>query len=111
MTYVDLEISYYLSPWSPAVEGENRGEPVLVEGGLGEHAPGLGSAAGGGVDQHALLDVGELGQEFAHGQAQAVVVGFAAHEMGELQGQDTDEQVHPDVVVGPVVHRGEGHHV
>jgi len=40
-----------------------------------------------------------------------VLGGVAAHEVGELQGQDAGEQVDPDVVVGPVVHRAEGHHV
>ena len=37
-------------------------------GGLGEHPAGFGAAAGGGVDEYAFLDVGELAEEFAHGQ-------------------------------------------
>ena len=37
--------------------------------------------------------------------------GGAAHEVGDLQGQDAGEDVDADVVLGPVVHRGEGHHV
>jgi hypothetical protein len=35
------------------------------------------------------------------------VGGLAAHEVGELPGQDAGEGVDADVVLGPVVHRGE----
>jgi len=68
------------------------------------HAPGFGSAAGGGVDQHGFLDPGELVQELADGVVFPGVVGFAAHEVGDLQGEDAGEGVDADVVFGPVVH-------
>ena len=44
--YVDLVGAYDLTVWRPAVELEDRSELVLFGGGLGEHAPGLGSPAG-----------------------------------------------------------------
>ena len=37
--------------------------------------------------------------------------GVAAHEVGDLEGQHAGEGVDADVVVGPVVHWGEGHQV
>jgi len=37
--------------------------------------------------------------------------GFAAHEVGDLQGQDAGEDVGADVVLSPVVHGREGDHV
>src|SRR6266511_2094817 len=110
MDYVDLVGSYDLTAWRPAVEVEDRSELVLFGGGLGEHAPGLGSPAGGGVDQQAFFDPGQGGQQVAYAEVQAGLVGHAAHQVGELEGEHAGEQVHPDVVVGPVVHRGERHH-
>jgi len=32
------------------------------------------------------------------------VVGLAAHQVGDLQGEDAGEGVYADVVIGPVVH-------
>ena len=55
----DLVWSYGLSVGCPSVEVEDLGESVLGGGGLGEHAAGLGAPAGGGVDQHGLLDTGQ----------------------------------------------------
>ena len=68
-------------------------------------------AAGGGVDQHGLADGGELAEELADAEAQAGALGLAAHQVGDLQGEHAGEGVHADVVLGPVVHRGEGDHV
>jgi len=110
MDHVDLVGSYDPTAWRPAVEVEDRGELVLFGGGLGEHAPGLGPPAGGGVDQHALFDPGQGGQQFADAEVQAGLARDAAHQVGELEGEHAGEQVHADVVVGPVVHRGERHH-
>jgi hypothetical protein len=39
------------------------------------------------------------------------VVGLAAHEVGDLQREDAVEGVDLDLLFGPVVHRGERHHV
>jgi len=38
-------------------------------------------------------------------------VGFQAHQVRDLQGQDAGECVDADVVLGPVEHRGERHDV
>ena len=37
--------------------------------------------------------------------------GLAPHKLGDLEGEDAGEHVHADVVVGPVLHRGERHDV
>jgi len=66
------------------VECEEFGEVVLGGGGLGEHAAGLGAATGGGVDQHGFLDAGQGVEQFADGDVQAVLVGVAAHQVGDL---------------------------
>lgn len=55
--------------------------------GFGEHATGSGSSAGGGVDQDGLLDAGQGGAQFADGQVRAVLVGVAAYQVGQPQGQ------------------------
>ena len=65
----------------------------------------LGRPPVGGVEQDGLLDAGELGEELADRQAEAGPAGPAAHEVGDLEGQDAGEDVDPDVVLGPVVHR------
>jgi hypothetical protein len=70
----------------------------------------LGRPAGGGVEQDGLADAGEPGEQFADGQAQAGLGGLAAHQVGDLQGQDAGEDVDADVVLGPVMHWGEGHY-
>lgn len=66
---------YDLSAGCPAVQVEDLGEVILGGGGLGEHAVGFGAPAGGEVDQDGLLDAGQDVEQFADGQAQAVVVG------------------------------------
>jgi hypothetical protein len=38
-------------------------------------------------------------------------VGFAAHQVGDREGQDAVEDLDADLRVGPVVHWAEGHHV
>ena len=60
--------------------------------------------------EHGLADGCELAEQFADGHVQPGVPGLAAHEVGDLQGQDAGEDVDVDVVLGPVVHRGEGDH-
>ena len=39
------------------------------------------------------------------------MVGLAAHQVGDGQGQDAVEDVYADLLVGPVVHRAEGDEV
>ncbi len=108
---VDLQVSYDLSLGCPAVQLEDLGEVILGGGGLGEHAAGFGSSAGGGVDQHGFLDSGQGVQQLPDAHGKAVLGGVAAHEVGDLQGEYAGEGVDADVVVGPVAHRGKGHHV
>ena len=74
-------------------------------GGLGEHPAGFGSSSGGGVDQQGLLDAGQGVEQLADAHGQSGLVGVAAHEVGDLQGQYAGEQMDADVVVGPVAHR------
>jgi Domain of unknown function (DUF4158) len=93
------------------LEVEDRRELVLQAVGLGEHAAGLGSASGGGVDQHGFADAFELVQQLAHGQVQPGVFGLQAHQVRDLQGEDAGEHVDADVVFGPVEHRGERYDV
>src|SRR5262249_49423521 len=64
-----------------------------------------------GVDQDGLADAGELVEEFTHGQVQPGLLGHAAHQVGDLQGEHAGLGVDSDVVVGEVVHGGEGDHV
>jgi hypothetical protein len=42
---------------------------------------------------------------------EAGVVGVAAHEVGDLQRQRAVEGMHVDLLLGPVEHRRERHHV
>jgi hypothetical protein len=81
----------------------------LVPGELGGHPAGFGPSAGRRVDQDGFSDPGELAEELADGHFQSVLAGAVPHQVSELQGQDAGEDVHPDVVPGPVVHRGERH--
>ena len=39
------------------------------------------------------------------------LAGFASPQVGDLQCEHAGEGVHPDVVFGPVAHRGERHDV
>src|SRR5665647_2710533 len=50
-------------------------------------------------------------QEVADGEVHSGVVGFAAHEVGDGEGEDAVEDVDADLGVGPVEHRGEPHDV
>lgn len=54
---------------------------------LGELAPGLGPASGGGVDHQGFADASELLEQVAHRVVFADLFGFSAHEVGDLQGQ------------------------
>src|SRR5680860_1407859 len=72
-----------LSPWAPLGEVEDLAELVLGLGGFGEHPSGLWAATGGGVDQDGLLDVGELGEQFADRVVLPGLVGFASHQVGD----------------------------
>jgi hypothetical protein len=47
--------------WLP-VAGE-VGQVLLDRAGVGEHAPGVGPPAGGGVEQHGFLDAGQGGEQ------------------------------------------------
>ena len=95
----------------PSVQVEQVVEGFLVGAHFGGYAAGFGSSAGGGVDQHGFPDAAEGVEEGFDAQVVAGAVGFEAHEVGELQGEDAGEGVDGDVVVGPVVHRGERHFV
>src|SRR5664279_3496351 len=93
----------------PSVEVEQVVEGPLVGAHVGGHAAGVGSSAGGGVDQHGFADSAEGVQEGFDGQVVAGAVGLEAQQVGQLQGQHAGEGVDGDVVLGPVVHRGERH--
>ena len=95
--------------WGPSVEVEQVVEGLLVGAHFGGHAAGFGSSAGGGVDQHGFPDPAEGVEEGFDGQVVAGAVGFESEEVGQLQVQYAGEGVHGDVVLGPVVHRGERH--
>ena len=71
-------------------------------------ALGAGSAfAAVVVEQDGFADAGQFVEQFADGQVQAGVVGLAAHEVGDGEGEDAVEDVDADLLVGPVVHRAE----
>ena len=93
--------------WGPSLEFEQVVEGFLVAAHVGGHAAGLGSSAGRGIDQHGLADPAEGVEEGFDGQVVAGAVGLQSQEVGQLQGQHAGEGVHGDVVLGPVVHRGE----
>src|SRR6478609_2266045 len=93
----------------PSVQVEQFVQGLLVGGHVGGDAACFGSSAGGGVDQHGFLDAAQGVQEGLHGQVVAGAAGLEAQQVGQLQGQHAGEGVHGDVVVGPVVHRGERH--
>src|SRR5664279_5523049 len=95
----------------PPVEVEHVVEGLLVGGHVGGHAASFGSSAGGGVDQHGFAYPTEGVEEGFDGEVVAGAAGFEPQQVGELQGEDAGEGVDGDVVVGPVVHRGEGHFV
>ena len=63
------------------------------------------------VEQHGLLDAAQVLEELAHGHGQSGFGGLAAHQVGYGQCQHAAEDMYPDFVVGPVVHRAEGDHV
>lgn len=83
----------------------------MGRGGVGEHASGAGSSAGGGVEQHGLLDAGQGGQQLTNAHVQSGARGVAAHQVSDGQGEHAVEDVHPDFLVGPVEHRGEADHL
>ena len=95
--------------WCPSVEVEQLVEGLLVGAHFGGHAAGFGSSAGGGVDQHRFLYSAEGVEEGFDGPVVAGAVGLQAQQVGQLQGEHAGEGVDGDVVVGPVVHRGERH--
>jgi len=72
---------------------------------------GAGSPAGGGVEQQGFLDAGEVVEQFADGPSLAGADGLAAHELGDRERGHAVGDVHPDLLVGPVPHRGEGDQV
>jgi hypothetical protein len=94
------------------VDVEQVGEALLGGVHVGEQAAGAGASfAAVVVEQDGFADAGEFGEEFAHGQVQAGVFGFAAHQVRDGEGEDAVEDVDADLLVGPVVQRAEGHHV
>src|SRR5260221_899260 len=97
------------APGSVTAEGEDFAQLVLDGAGVGQHAVGFWPAAVAGVEQDGLPYARELGEQDAHGQVQSGAAGFEPHEVGDLQGEYAGEHVHSDVVLGPVVHRGERH--
>ena len=99
---------YDLSAGGAGAEVEDLEQVLLGGVAVGEHAPGLGPAAGGGVDHDCFLDPGEGVQELADGHAEPGLGGLAAHEVGDGQGKHAVEGVHADLLVGPVEHRAEG---
>src|ERR1035437_9835776 len=96
------------SPRGVGVESEDVVEAFLGGVGVGEDALRAGSAfVSGGVQQDSFLDAGEVGQKLPDAEVQPGLVGLAAHQVGDGQGQDTVEDVDPDLGLGPVEHRGE----
>src|SRR5674536_121113 len=93
------------------VEVEEVVEALLDGVEVGEHASCSGAAAVAGVDQDAFADAAQGGQQVADGQVYSGVFGFAAHQVGDGQREDTAEDVATDLLIGPMEHRGEGHHV
>src|SRR6266702_3494529 len=88
-----------------AVNVEQVGQALLGGVHVGEHAPSPGAAfAAVVVEQHGFLDAGQLGQQLADRQVQAGVVGLAAQQVGDGQGQHAVEDMDADLLVGPVVH-------
>ena len=45
-----------------------------------------------------------LARELPDAEVEAAVVGLAAHQVGDGQGQDAVEDVDPDLGLGPVEH-------
>jgi hypothetical protein len=70
---------------------------------------GSGPAAVAVVEQDGLADAGELAEKLADGHPQPGAGSAKAHQVSDLQGQDAGEDVNADVVLGPVMHRGERH--
>src|SRR2546430_16854470 len=93
--------AYDLSLWCPACQVEDVDEFLLLRAGFGELVAGFGATAGGGGDQHGFLDAGQLGEQFPHGRVQAGVGWLAAHEVGEVQGEDAGVDGYAESVVGP----------
>ena len=58
-----------------------------------------------------FFDAAEGVQQFADGEVESGVGGLAAHQVGDGQGEHAVEDVHPDLLLGPVEHRGERDHV
>jgi len=92
---VDLQFAYGLRPRRPPGQVKDLGESILCGGSFGEHAAGFGPSAGGGIDQHGLFDTGQSAPQFPDTEVQAVLVGVAADEVGNLQGQHTGEDMDP----------------
>ena len=88
----------------PLGEVEDLGQLVLGGGGRGEHSAGFGTPAGRREDHDGLLDLLEMVEELPDREVQAGLLGLPAHEVRDLQRQDTGEGVHADVVLGPVMH-------
>src|ERR1035441_6552587 len=100
--------TYDLTVRRPAVQAEDLMQLALVVAEFCGHAAGFGPAAGGGVDQHGLLDSCQGVEQGTHRQVQAGVPGCAAHQVCDLQGEHAGEHVDADVRLGPVVHGAEG---
>src|ERR1017187_4813773 len=100
--------AYDLTPGCLPAQFEDLVELLLLTGELGGHAPGPGASPGGWGDQHGLADAGALAEQLADAQVQAGVLGFAAHQVGDLEGKHAGDGVDADVVLGAVVHRAEG---
>ena len=95
-----------------AVEIEELVERVLGGVHVGEDALCSGSSwCAVVVEQHGFLDPGQGGEEFTDGHVQSGLFCLTAHEVRDGEREDAVERVNADFLVGPVVHRGERHHV
>src|SRR6266536_3596613 len=98
--------------WGVAVEREQVVERLLGGGAVGEDAPGAGAAlAAVVVEQDGLLDARQLSQQLTNRQVQPRLVGMAAQQVRDRQGQHAVEDVDADLLVGPVVHGAKRHHL
>src|SRR5258708_11606054 len=94
--------AYDLTRWRPPAQFEDLVELQLVAGELGGLAAGLGPSSRGGGDQYGLGGGGELAEQFADAHMQPRALGFAAHQVGQLPGQDAGEDLDPDALLGPL---------
>src|SRR5680860_776624 len=95
----------YLSGGRMTAQVEGVEQSLLGGIHVGGDASGAGSAALGLVEQDGFLDAGKGAEQFADAHVEPRCGGVAAHEVGDLEGEDAVEGVHVDLLLGPVKHR------